>query len=103
GGVIAESFFFPTGLSAFPVTNIGLTAKASILSDGNVQVTVSCNQLALAVHFDVNGFVPDEAYFHLAPGSQKTVLLKAIDSNSASFYGYVSAINASEMASIIIA
>jgi beta-mannosidase len=100
--VIAETFFFPTGLTAFPVTNIGLTAKAQMLADGNVEVTVSCTQLALAVYFDINGYVPDDNYFHLAPGNQKTVLLKAIGESGAGFYGYVGAINALGMASINI-
>jgi len=61
-----EAFHFPLGL---PNTQgeIGLSAMARPVADG-VAVEVACQAFAQAVHFEAPGYVPDDQYFHLAPG-----------------------------------
>jgi beta-mannosidase len=43
--------------------------------DGGVMVTLTCHGLAQSVHFDADGFEPEDEYFHLAPGAMRAVRL----------------------------
>jgi hypothetical protein len=49
-----------------------------------------------AVHFDVDGFVPDDNYFCLMPGREKRLRLRAAADEPPAFSGYVEALNLAE-------
>lgn len=100
GEVLGEAFHFPLGLTNLPMRDLGLQASVKILADGNAMVTVQCRCLALAVYFDVDGFIPDDAYFHLAPNSPKIVIMRATKHRSLGVFGYIGAINAIETVTI---
>ena len=44
-------------------------------ADGGALVTISTTRFAQSLHFDVPGFIAQDEFFHLAPGSQRVVKL----------------------------
>ncbi|MFI3138279.1 MAG: hypothetical protein QX197_16005 [Methylococcaceae bacterium] len=98
--IIREAFYFPLGLTHMPLVELGLQASVTFLENGDAAVTVQCHRLALAVYFDIAGFIPEEAYFHLAPNRPKTITMRCIKPNSRAVFGYLGAINTPEMITI---
>lgn len=78
GEELARAFAFPAGMAFSQERDLGLTAMAKAVGPGLFDVTVQAERFAQAVHFDVDGLVPDDAYFHLAPGQSHTVRLRAL-------------------------
>lgn len=78
GEELARAFAFPTGMAFALERDLGLAATARAVAPGVFDVTVQAARFAQAVHFDVDALVPDDAYFHLAPGQQHTVRLRAL-------------------------
>jgi beta-mannosidase len=74
GQTCAEAFHFPLGLSAAREREVGLAAEVAPVQ-GGYDVTVTTRKLALAVNFETGPHQPSDAYFHLAPGSSRTVRL----------------------------
>jgi beta-mannosidase len=77
GKLLGRSFAFPTGHNLAMERDLGLWAVARATDAGVFEVTVGTERFAQAVHFDVDGFVPDDAYFHLIPGATQTVVFRA--------------------------
>jgi beta-mannosidase len=98
--ILCDAFHFPLGLSKIPLIDVGLQATVRMLDDGDARVTVQCNRVALSVYFEVEGFIPADAYFHLVPGTSKTVKMRATKKTSGDMFGYIGAINAPELAAI---
>ena len=73
---LAAAFFFPAGLSASRVPDIGLEVKASMKDEQTAELIVRTRQFAHGVHFDVPGYEAADEYFHLAPGRQATIRLR---------------------------
>jgi hypothetical protein len=84
--------------------DLGLRASARKVSSGIFEVSVSAQRFAQAVHFDVAGLVPDDAYFHLSPGETHVVVLRASANTAAGMpatvSGDVRAINSDAAVSI---
>jgi beta-mannosidase len=74
---------------------VGLSAEAKVADDTTVEVTLRTQRLALGVHFDAPGYLPDDDYFHLAPGSERTVILRS--SAHHPLTGTVHAVNAHDL------
>ncbi len=98
--VLCEAFHFPLGLTQLPLLDLGLQASVKILAEGDAIVTVQCKRLALSVYFDVDGFIPEDNYFHLAPNSPKTIKMRPNKKRSLGIFGYVGAINLAETVTI---
>ncbi len=64
-----------------------------VAGDGSVEVTLRCDRFAAWVHLDVPGFVADTAYFHLAPGVERTVRFVPVATPAPQFGGRVMALN----------
>lgn len=75
GDVIAEDFFFPTGLE-LPVRAANVRAHAEWSGNG-VALQLETDSFLQAVRISSSGFAPDDNYFHLAPGRAKAVALRA--------------------------
>lgn len=70
GDVIAEAFHFPQrGVPATVAANVVAEARDNV-------VTVSTDRFLYAVHFDTAAAMPEDNYFHLAPGRAKSVVLR---------------------------
>jgi beta-mannosidase len=73
--VLDEAFHFPRGLGALVPCDLGLEGMLTEAGEGRYAVTVRTRRFALAVAVAVEGCLPDDNYFHLAPGAAKTVTL----------------------------
>jgi beta-mannosidase len=73
--VLDQAFHFPRGLGALLPRDLGLEGTLLELGAGRYAVTVRTRRFALAVSIAVEGCLPDDNYFHLAPGTPKTVTL----------------------------
>ena len=73
--VLDQAFHFPNALGSFAAVELGLEANLCEMEDGKYAVTVRTRRFALAVSIAADGCVPDDNYFHLPPGGEKTVAL----------------------------
>ncbi|KQV73103.1 glycoside hydrolase family 2 protein [Rhizobium sp. Root1220] len=74
GPVVADAFHFPLGRAkAFHDPEIIVSASHQG-SDGWV-VDLSADRLAQSVHLEINGYRPEDDWFHLAPGAPKRIRL----------------------------
>jgi len=73
--VLDQAFHFPGGLRSFSPCELGLEATLCEIEAGKYAVTVHTRRFALSVSVTVDGCVPDDDYFHLPPGGEKTVTL----------------------------
>jgi beta-mannosidase len=77
GGVTSEAIHLPGGAGRTIEADLGLEATASRAGD-HWQVTVRTRRFAQWVAIDVPGFRPGDSWFHLAPGAQRAVVLRAV-------------------------
>jgi beta-mannosidase len=92
------------GLSAVREADIGLTATAVARADSAFDVKIVTRRFAQSVWIEADGFVADDAYFHLAPGAEKTVLLQRAprEPPTRALRGRIHALNALNSAKIEI-
>jgi beta-mannosidase len=77
GALLAQAFHFIPGLSATRELDVGMTATATPAGGSpGFEVTITTRRFAQSVWIEADGFVAEEAYFHLAPGGSRTVLLR---------------------------
>jgi beta-mannosidase len=56
---------------------VGLAAEARLDADGaGAALLVRTRRFAQSIAVDVEGFEPEDAYFHLAPGEERLVRLR---------------------------
>jgi len=101
GSLLSQAFHFVLGLSPAREPDVGLTAVASARSDSDFDLKISTRRFAQSVWIEADGFVPDDAYFHLAPGADTTVRLRRVPHEpQRSLRGRVHALNALTAAKI---
>jgi len=76
GNIIASAHGFPCGLPTMRDEALGLVARAEAIA-GGYAVTLETDRFAYAVAIEADGFVPDDNFFHLEPGEQKRLFLRA--------------------------
>jgi beta-mannosidase len=67
--------FFPLGLPHHREPSVGLTAKAAALPGGDLQLNLTTERFAQSVCLRVPGYLPEDNYFHLAPGESRQLSL----------------------------
>ncbi len=70
-GRVDEAHFLPTGHRRPVEADLGLEASAS--DAGGWHVTVRTRRFAQWVALDVPGYRPEDSWFHLAPGAERTI------------------------------
>ena len=101
GLTLAQTFHFIGGPNVTRELDVGLSATATARGETAFEVRVASRRLAQSLWIEAEGFTADEAYFHLAPGSEKTVLLRRIPNEPARpLRGRVHALNAHTPAKI---
>jgi beta-mannosidase len=75
---INDAFFFPVGLPTARQTDLGLTAEAVSADNGVYHLMLQSQRFAQSVAIDVDHFRPDDNYFHLAPETTRTVVLRPV-------------------------
>jgi beta-mannosidase len=103
GTLLAQAFHAIPGLSTARELDVGMTATATATTGAGLEVTIATRRFAQSVWIEADGFVPDDAYFHLAPGSSRTVSLRrAAHEADKPLRGRVHALNAHTPAKIEI-
>jgi beta-mannosidase len=93
----SQSFHFVNGLSAARELDIGL--QASVTPSG--ELTITTRRFAQSVWIEADGFRASDAYFHVAPGSQRVVLLQRTTADATKpLRGRVHALNSHNSAKI---
>jgi beta-mannosidase len=72
--LLSESFYFPSGHALPRTDDLGLQASLHRVDEG-YRVHLTTQNFAQAIAVEVPGYVPDDSYFHLAPGGEKWVAL----------------------------
>lgn len=100
GALLAQTFFFPEGLSRQPEDDVGLRAQARPHAHDSqiIELTLQTRKLAQAVHVDIPGFAADDDYFHMAPDTERRVMLRGHARQP--FAGFVHALNSTRSARI---
>ena len=80
-GAVSEAFHLPVGPGRPQEPDIGLEAHASLAGD-DWQLTVRTRRFAQWVALEVPGFAPDDSWFHVAPGGERTITLRPLDGTS---------------------
>jgi len=101
GEVRARAFHFPLGLPSARERDVGLRAEARPDADG-AALAVGARRFAQSIAIDAEGFEPDDAYFHLAPGEERTVRLRRV-SGAGPLRGTLQPLNAEASTKITIA
>jgi beta-mannosidase len=100
--VLAQAFHMVGGLQASRDFDIGLSATAIARGD-TFDLKITTRRFAQSVWIESEGFRADDAYFHLAPGGEKTLSLARIPHESERpLRGRVHALNALTAAKIEI-
>jgi beta-mannosidase len=76
GTVLSEAFHFPAGLPSGVEQDVGLAATSTPIDGGAFKLSLRTRRFAQSVELDVDGFDPDDNYFHVAPGNPREVLLR---------------------------
>ena len=91
--VLAEDFFFPAGMDLAPQRAAAITSHARWREDGSVAVTLRSDVFLQAVAISSTGFLPDDNYFHLAPGHEKTMVFTPEQAGTVSFKAHLEPLN----------
>lgn len=92
--VVAQAFHFPEGLPNRRELDVGLTATAKARGEGTFELTVKTRRFAQSVVALADGFEADDAWFHLPPGGERSLLLRSTGAKAASaIRGTVTALN----------
>jgi beta-mannosidase len=73
GARIAAAFHFPLGLTNTKASDVGFSVDVERRADESVALVVRSEQLAQFVTVDAGDAVPDDNYFHVAPGDTHVV------------------------------
>ena len=99
-GVVSEAFYLPAGSGRPQEPDLGLEARASRHGD-EWQITIATRRFAQWVAIEVPGFAPDDSWFHIAPGTERTVSLRALSGDAAP-RGRVRALNGLYSAPVVV-
>ena len=91
GAILSADCHFPTGLALGPASAQPQVA-ATLDPRGDVRVEIDAPAFLQSVRLVAPGFLPDDNYFHVVPGTRKTVHLRRIDP-TARFEGTLEALN----------
>ncbi len=100
GDTASEAFYLPLGPGRPQEHDLGLEARARPVGD-NWQLSIRTSRFAQWVVIDVPGFAPADSWFHLAPESHRTVVLRPLG-GSTSPKGRVRALNGLHSSPVII-
>lgn len=90
--VVSESFYFVRRRDLGRSTAV-IEATAALTDDSKYEVTLTTDRFLHATRLSAKGYLPDDNYFHLMPGRQKTIRFTAITDSPARFRAEVEALN----------
>lgn len=99
GALLGQAFHLIGGPGITRELDVGLRATAIRRGDTVFELKIATRRFAQAVWIEADGFVTDDAYFHLAPGSEMSVKI-CCSEPSRTLRGRVHALNAITAAKI---
>lgn len=99
GDVARNAVYLPEGPARPLLPDIGLRARATASSEGSWSLVVSTELFAQSVAIDIPGFQPADSWFHLAPRSERTILLRPVTADHVP-RGWIRALNCAVMAPV---
>ena len=82
GAILSEAFCFPLGLGFSQERDLGLSAVVSQRNDGMWQLDLRTKRFVQSIAIDINGYLPNDNYFHLAPEGDRQIILKPTSDRS---------------------
>jgi beta-mannosidase len=92
GDVIAEACHFPQAREPIKASEATVVVTAEAAGESARRVTIESDRFLYAVHFDADGWIGDDNYFHVPPGRAKTVVLRS-NTVSTQLAGSIKAVN----------
>lgn len=96
GNVISEAFHFSENRQPNLVSDAKVVINMTVLDDDQYQLSILSDVFLFAVHFDIKNYLPDDSYFHLAPGRLKVVTFTNSSATPRIFKGYIETLSLSE-------
>jgi beta-mannosidase len=93
GEAMARAFHLPLGLARELEPDVGLRAETTPAGDGRWDVAIRSTRFAQSVALRIDGYRPDDNWFHLAPGAPRIVCLDALEPGADPPSGEIRAIN----------
>ena len=77
GETLAQAFHFPLGLPATRELDVGLDRRRrASTATATRRSSLRTRRFAQSIAVEADGFEPDDAYFHLAPGDERALRLR---------------------------
>ena len=105
GRQVGRAFQFVPGLPNTREMDVGLSADARRAGEG-YELVIRTRKLAVSVSLDIDGFVPQDNHFHLAPGEERRVALAWHERGATPGHGprgVVRALNSATAATVVTA
>jgi hypothetical protein len=81
--------------------DVGFSTRAVASAPGSYALTLKTQELALAVSIEAEGYQCEDQYFNLAPGRERTLVLRSYDNTMIKpFKATVNAINSHRSVSV---
>jgi beta-mannosidase len=104
GRLLSEACHFPLGLPTVKSGGMYLSGYASRIAEGVIEITLRAERFAQSVALDTGDFVPEDNYFHMAPGSERIIVARAnATGGDLRFDGFAQPLNAAEGVRIVLA
>lgn len=101
GAVLARAMYFVPGLPNAREMDVGISAELRLEENGAYALLIRTQKLAQSVHVDIEGFLADDNYFHMAPGEERRITLRALDSiTEKAPRGAIHALNSAKSATV---
>jgi len=101
GAVLSEAVQFTATRSTARTDDVSVSAHARQLSAEVVEIVVKASRFADSVAIDCGDYIADDNYFHIAPGTERTVIARAARSG-AKFTGFVQPLNSHDGVRIVM-
>ena len=73
-----HAHYFPTGFQHIPRSEAPLEGTAFADQNGTWKVRIRAQKFAQSVYIDTQKFAPEDNYFHIAPGHERTISLRPL-------------------------
>jgi beta-mannosidase len=77
GLVLSEDFYFPAGMTLREQRAQGVQCRVERIDESRVMMKLASEVFLQAVSVSARGWLPEDNYFHVAPGREKTLLWRA--------------------------
>ncbi len=102
GSVLSQALHLPSGWPAARERDVGLACAVTRLDDDRYALAVDSRRVALAIRVDIPGFSSNDDYFHVVPGTGRTLVLRRV-SGDAPPRGALHPLNASASTRVALA